>query len=148
MAIGRLPVLTPEELQNLIAKIKTFEATASNRVILVADDPDDGGYFPVDSEIIAALFPSRYRPLEKVYLGEYPSVGDARIPLLKYLNKGARFFNYIGHASFDILAMLNDEDLLTSDDMASLTNRTNLPIVTAMTCLAGEFAIPGYPTIS
>jgi uncharacterized repeat protein (TIGR01451 family) len=148
MAIGRLPVLTPEELQTLIAKIKKFEATAGNRVILVADDPDDGGKFPVDSQIIAALFPSRYLPLEKVYLGEYSSVGAARTTLLDYLNSGAVFFNYIGHGSFDTLAMLDDEDLLTSDDMASLTNRTNLPIVTAMTCLAGEFAIPGYPTIS
>jgi uncharacterized repeat protein (TIGR01451 family) len=149
MAIGRLPVLTPEELQTLIAKIKKFEATAGNRVILVADDPDDGGKFPVDSDIIAHLFPSNYL-LEKVYLDldKYPSVDDARVPLLSYLNSGAVFFNYIGHGSFDTLAMLDDEDLLTSDDMASLTNKTNLPIVTAMTCLAGEFAIPGYPTIS
>jgi hypothetical protein len=148
MAIGRLPVLTPEELQIVIGKIKTFEATADNRAILVADDPDDGGNFPVDSEIIAHLFPSRYRPLEKVYLGEYLSVDAARIPLLNYLNSGAKFFNYIGHASFDIFAMLDDEALLTSDDVASLTNATKLPIVTAMTCLPGEFAIPGYPTIS
>ena len=144
MAIGRLPVLTPQELQILIGKIKTFEATAGNRVIMVADDPDDGGNFPVDSETIAALFPSNYG-LEKVYLGEYASVHAARMKLLDDINSGSLFFNYIGHAAYDIFAA---EELFTSDDMASLTNGANLPIVTAMTCLAGEFAIPGYPTIS
>lgn len=144
MAIGRLPVVTRGELQTLIRKIRTFEATPGNRVIMVADDPDDGGNFAADSENIAALFPPHLQ-MAKVYLGEYPSVTAARIPLLNYLNRGAIFFNFVGHGSYDILTA---EELLTSDDAVSLTNSTNLPIVIAMTCLAGEFAIPGYPAIS
>jgi len=144
MAIGRLPAVNAQEMQTLITKIKTFEATKGSRAILVADDPDEGGNFPVDSQIIASLFPAHY-VLQKVYLGEYSSVNAARVPLLSYLNTGSVFFNYIGHASFDTFTA---EELLISDDMASLTNASNLPIVTAITCLAGEFAIPGYPTIS
>jgi len=144
MAIGRLPVLTPQEMQNVIRKIKTFEATANNRVIMVADNPDEGGDFSADSEIIAGLFPSRY-VLKKVYLGEYLSTETARMTLFNYINAGSVFFNYMGHASFD---MLTAEGLFTSDDIASLINGTGLPMVTAMTCTAGEFAIPGYPTIS
>jgi hypothetical protein len=144
MAIGRLPVLTPQEMQNVIAKIKAFEAASSRRVILVADNPDDGGDFPSDSENLAGLFPSSYS-VEKVYLSEYTSTELARVTLLDYLNAGSVFFNYIGHASFDMFAA---EGLFTSDDIASLANGTGLPMVTAMTCTAGEFAIPGYPSIS
>ncbi|MFA6053974.1 MAG: SdrD B-like domain-containing protein [Thermodesulfovibrionales bacterium] len=143
MAIGRLPVLTPQEMQNVIGKIKTFEAAVNNRVIMVADNPDDGGDFSPDSEIIAGLFPSRYI-LEKVYLGEYPSTETARMTLFNYINAGSVFFNYIGHASFD---MFTAEGLFTSDDIGSLINGTGPPVITAMTCTAGEFAIPGYPAI-
>jgi hypothetical protein len=144
MAIGRLPVLTAQEMQNAIAKIKAFEAASSRRVILVADNPDEGGEFPTDSDDIAGLFPSDYA-LERVYLGEYPSTELARMTLFNYINAGSVFFNYIGHASFDMFAA---EGLFTSDDIAPLANGTGLPLVTAMTCTAGEFAIPGYPTIS
>jgi hypothetical protein len=144
IAIGRLPVLTPQEMQNIIGKIKTFEAASGSRVILVADNPDDGGDFSADSETIAGLFPARYI-LEKVYIGEYPSTETARMTLFNYINAGSEFFNYIGHASFDIFTA---EGLFTSDDIVSLANGPGLPVVTAMTCTAGEFAIPGYPTIS
>jgi hypothetical protein len=144
IAIGRLPVRTPQEMQNVIAKIKAFEAASDKRVILVADNPDAAGNFPLDSESIAALFPSTYT-LEKVYLSAYPSAESARMTLLNYLNAGSVFFNYIGHASFDMFAA---EGLFTSDDVAPLANGTSMPVVTAMTCTAGEFAIPGYPSIS
>ena len=39
-------------------KIKVYETSLHNRVILLADDHDIGGNFPADSEDIAALIPS------------------------------------------------------------------------------------------
>jgi uncharacterized repeat protein (TIGR01451 family)/fimbrial isopeptide formation D2 family protein len=144
MAIGRLPVLSPQDLQDVTAKIKTFESTAGNKVILLADRPDDGGNFSSDSEAIAGLFPPGYI-LEKVYLGEYASADTARPALFNDINGGAVFINYIGHASPD---MFSAEGLLTSDDIDALINGSGLPIVTAMTCTSGEFAIPGYPSMS
>jgi len=136
--------VTAQEMQSVIAKIKAFEASSSRRVILVADNADEGGDFPSDSERIAGLFPSGYT-VEKVYLGEYGSTEEARGALLDYISAGAVFFNYIGHASYDMLAA---EGLFTTGDIAPLGSGTGLPMVTAMTCMAGEFAIPGYPTIS
>jgi len=144
MAIGRLPVLTSSELQNVIGKIKIYEAASGNRVILVADRPDEGGDFTSDSEAIAALFPSGY-VMGKVYLSDYASADTARQMLFDYMNRGAVFFNYVGHAAPDLLSQ---EELLTSGDLASLTNGNGLPVITAMTCSAGEFAIPGYPSLS
>jgi uncharacterized repeat protein (TIGR01451 family) len=144
MAIGRLPVGNSQELQDVIGKIKTYERNAGNKIILLADRPDEGGNFSSDSEAIAGFFPSGYT-LEKVYLGEYASADTAKQVLLNYINSGAVFFNFIGHASPD---MFSAEGILTTDDMGSLINGSGLPIITAMTCTAGEFAIPGYPSMS
>ena len=35
-----------------------------------------------------------------------------------------------------------------SSDVDSFTNGYRLPVVTAMTCVAGQFAIPGYDSLS
>jgi hypothetical protein len=37
--------------------------------------------------------------------------------------------------------------MLMSSDMDSLVNGDMLPVVTAMTCVAGRFAIPGYDSL-
>jgi hypothetical protein len=52
--------------------------------------------------------------------------------------------SYFGHAGFDQLA---DESLLTSSDAGSLTNIDRPAVLTAMTCLAGNSGLPGYPVI-
>ncbi len=142
MAIGRLPALTPKELQNAITNIKNFEKTKGNRIILLADNPDEAGDFTAESEGLAALFPYNYIR-EKVYLSEV-SANTARTMLFNDLGIGAAFFNYIGHAS---PYQLSGQGVLTTDDMPLLPNAAGLPIVTAMTCSAGEFAIPGYSTL-
>jgi Peptidase family C25 len=142
MAIGRLPALTPRELQNAITNIKNFEKTKGNRIILLADNPDDAGDFTAESEGLAALFPYNYIR-EKVYLSEV-SANTARTMLFNDLGLGAAFFNYIGHAS---PYQLSGQGVLTTDDMSLLPNTAGLPIMTAMTCSAGEFAIPGYSTL-
>ena len=150
MAIGRLPVLTPEEVQRMVSKIKSFENTASRRAVIFADRPDDGGNFTLDSEAISALFPPAYT-LEKVYLADL-SFDVAKTMLSAYLNGGSLFFNYIGHGSFDSLSKTSIfantnwyPDALLVD---SLSNGSGLPIMAAMTCAVGEFAVPAYPSLS
>ena len=69
IAIGRLPVTTPDELLTVINKIKTYESTPGNKkVVLLADTPDaEAGDFIADSEALAAVFPASYT-LNKIYL--------------------------------------------------------------------------------
>lgn len=151
MAIGRLPVLTSQELQDVIGKIKTFESSRSNQVILLADIPDEGGEFTAESVALAGLFPPEY-VLDTVYLADH-SFEDAKTMLSDYLNGGAVFFNYVGHGAFDSLSksfiLANDyyyyPDALQVD---SLVNSNGLPVMVAMTCVVGEFAMPGYLTLS
>ena len=65
--------------------------------------------------------------------------------LLAGINGGAVFLNYIGHAGPDRLA---SEGLLTMEDIGSMNNAAGLHVMTAMTCLAGQFDIPGFDSLS
>jgi hypothetical protein len=147
MAIGRLPVLTPDELNNVINKIIAFEASNkspwTNNVLMLADNPDDGGDFPLDSNNVSALVPSGYTTY-KIYLSEQ-SINIARQMLFEDINNGALLLNYIGHAGLDRFAQ---EGLLLTTDVPSMTNNEKLPVVTAMTCIVGHYAFPGLDTLS
>jgi hypothetical protein len=146
MAIGRLPVVTGEELQALIDKIIDYESsggTWTKRVLMLADNPDGEGDFPSDSDDVAQLLPVGY-VAEKIYLGEM-AANMARQQLLDGINRGVGIVNYIGHGGLDRLA---DEGLLRAADVNALINGERLPVVAAMTCVAGQFAIPGYDCLS
>lgn len=143
IAVGRLPVLTASDLQNVINKIITFESSAGIQIIMLADNPDGGGDFPLSSDEAASLLPQSYS-VEKIYLSQYP-IDEARMLLMNGINSGTVFLNYIGHGGVNILA---GEGLLKTDDIASMTNRGKYPVLAAMTCSAGQFAIPGYDSIS
>jgi hypothetical protein len=146
MAIGRLPVVTSEELDDLIDKIMAYESTGGNwrdHVLMLADDPDDGGNFPADSDVVAALLSPGYAA-QKIYLSEY-FISEARSLVLSGINDGALLLNYIGHAG---LNRLSQEGMLMDSDVEFLENGNRLPVVTAMTCVAGQFAIPGYDALS
>jgi len=142
-AIGRLPVATSVEASNVIAKITSYESVNTNlwtqNVIILADNPDQGGDFPMDSDDLATTIPLGYN-IDKIYLSDTP-LNDARQQLIDGINTGAGFMNYIGHAGLDRMAF---EGLLLSTDVATLSNAPMLPIMTAMTCVAGRFEIPGH----
>ena len=106
---------------------------------MLADNPDHAGDFPAESDGVAALIPEGFN-IDPIYLSEL-SIDDARQEVVAGIQTGAGFVNYIGHAGLDRLA---HEGLLMSNDAPSLTNSPLLPIMTAMTCVAGRFEIPGH----
>ncbi len=146
LAIGRLPVVTSQELLDYVAKIETYEGAAKgqwqDRVLMVADNPDPGGAFPADSETVAALVPPDHA-VQRVYLSTTRAAA-ARQAIITGLNEGVSIFNYIGHGALDLLAQ---EGIFTSSDVASLANGERLTALLAMTCSLGDFAMPGYPSL-
>lgn len=146
IVVGRLPVLNATELDALIDKIIAYESGSggdwSSRVVLVADDPDDGGDFPMDSDDIAALVPESYTR-EKVYLSALP-INQARTRLRSAITNGAVWVNYIGHGGLDRLAQ---EGVLLSSDVAALVNGRRNPVLTALTCVVGRFGVPGSDSL-
>ncbi len=145
IAIGRLPVLTASDLTNVINKIAVYEGATGNKVIMLADVPDDAGAFTKDSNAVLALLTKSYSA-ETIYLAGQP-VGTAHDTLMDWINnKGIVFLNYIGHGGVDHLAM---QPVLTEDDVVfHMTNSTKLPVMAAMTCVVGEYGIPGYNSLS
>lgn len=145
LAVGRLPVMTAQELQSLIAKIKSYEISTglwTKDILLLADYPEPGGDFPADSEWVASLIPPSYVQ-KKIYLSHYP-IGDARQMLMNGINQGAVLLNFIGHAGLDRLA---GDGMIVSDDVSSMNNGEKLPVLTGMTCMLGFFSLPGYDTL-
>lgn len=146
MAIGRLPVSTVAELEAAIQKIKTREAARGqgwlDRMLVVADNPDQGGDFTTDSESLAMMAPSHVT-VTRLYLAQLGQA-QTRSGLLSGLSVGSGMVSYVGHAGYDVLA---DEGLLWSSDVATLTNAGQPTVMTAMTCVANHFALPGYPSL-
>jgi uncharacterized repeat protein (TIGR01451 family) len=148
VAIGRIPVLTEAELDSARAKIKAYEADARGTwrqsVVLAADNPDIGGDFSSCSDAIAAVLPSSLQ-VTKVYMSVL-APAEARAALLEGLADGALLVNYVGHAGVSQLAQ---EGLLTTVDVAALAGTgSRLPIVTALTCVAGQYGLPGFDGLS
>lgn len=144
MAVGRLPVSTSQELQNILNKIISYESTPNSRIILLSDNADDGGNFPADSDYIASFIPPQNQVV-KVYLYDPSNIDTVRQTLLNEMNNGAFLMNYFGHAGYDLLAY---EALLSISNLGSLNNLNGLPVITAMTCLVGMYGLPGHDTLT
>jgi Peptidase family C25 len=149
MAVGRIPVLSADELDAFTAKIAAYESAPGGdwtaNTVLLADAPDGGADFAADSDRIAGQIQGRYAR-ERIYLSELPFEA-ARGRLLAALGapgRGAAFVNYMGHGALD---RLSAGGLLTSADVPNLANGERLPVVTAMTCTVNRFALPGIPAL-
>jgi hypothetical protein len=149
-AIGRLPVVNVGELQTVINKIKTHERNlGSTTAVLVADTPDDGGKFILESEAVAGLISSYAYNVNRIHLDNPAMVDVKRADLINAINQGAAFINYVGHAAPD---QLSNWGLLSyypypeydppDDDLSLLTNANILPVMTAMTCGLNNFSDP------
>lgn len=147
LVIGRIPAIDENQLLAYVNKLAQYEATSGeqwrSRALLVADNPDGGGDFPADSDRIASLLPD-WLTGEKVYLSNM-SPAAARSRLREALDSGVLAINYIGHSAVDSLAQ---ERILASSDVASMTNAPRLPVLFGMTCVLGQFGIPGYDSLA
>ena len=142
MAVGRIPVLTNEELKAYLEKLRRSEAVASEKVLLLVDDPDKAGAFPTDSDELGLLIPPWYE-VQKIYLSEM-ELSKARQQMFDAMAEGAMLMNYIGHSGMDRFAA---EGLLRSEDVETLTSFGRLPVVAGFTCLTGRFEVPGFVSL-
>ena len=144
LAIGRLPVLTSQELLDYVAKAQVASAMSSPaRVLMTADNPDVAGNFTVDSDAVAQLVSFGHQ-VDKVYLTTY-TAAQGRQAILSATGLGVVLFNYIGHGGFDRLA---SESLFQSADVASLSNDSSPFLFVGTTCAVGNFGVPGFPSLS
>lgn len=177
LAIGRIPVENPEELSTVINKIIAYESQVDfnqpDRLLFVADnEPDLSGYFrQISEDVIDSSVPA-YQIVERVYLNDYIDQGgeDACVPgqvcpqatqaIIDQINIGELdFITYTGHGSINYWAQellirttslpdyVNDP---AWNDLASMINGDNLPVLLSMTCLDGYWIYPSqrFPSLA
>jgi hypothetical protein len=146
IAIGRLPVVSVEELRILVNKIKVYgnsQGSWTDKAMLIADNADSGGEFYLTSENLAKQIDGY--ALERLSLFGYSNSVEIRLGIIAGINSGASLVNYVGHAGLDQLA---EENIFNISDLPLLQNNSALPIMVLVACAAGRFDIPGYTCLS
>ncbi len=143
VSVGRLPVGTVEQGYQMVAKIRNQErllGTSPQRALLVADQPDTAGNFTAAAESIRAVVEPALATTT-AYRAELGGAGAVQRRILEALSGDLDWLDYAGHGGHDRLGV---SGYLRTADVPALGNAgRRLPVVTAMTCAVGNFAVPG-----
>ncbi len=153
MLTARWPVRSAGDIQTIISKIRTYEASTDfgpwrTNVTLVADD--EFGAFNSEAFHVTQTeeLEKRHLPREfnrrKVYLWDYPFVNSlkpgANEAILDAFNSGTLMVNYVGHGNPDVWA--HERVFTRSGDLPKLQDNSRLPLVYAASCAIGYFDDP------
>ena len=156
IGVGRLPVKTPAEANDVVKKIIHYKSPASLgawrlSTTLIADDEDNAGDHLDDAEVMdtTIIANSDIYNSTKVYQDAIPMIstpGGHRAPEAnKAINdqifKGTLLMNYSGHGNTQVLS---HERILTQDDYNKWRNIDKLPFMVTATCDYGRFDHPEY----
>ncbi len=141
--IGRLPARTNEELNQMLEKILSYETHPSNgewrnRLLMIAGH--DKFFHEQNAELAKDILPKDFL-IQKLTANPTtdPFYGDTQ-KLLSYFDQGVSYTNFMGHGGGAVWA---DNLLFRFDDIQSLRNAPDYPIVTSMTCFTAAFDSPG-----
>lgn len=157
VAIGRIPVRTPEEAKEVVDKILNYGSRDGvslkdwrNQIVLVADD-GDGNTHLRQSERQAEYLTKVYRNynLYKIYFDAYKMVstaGGQRYPdvnqaINQRIEKGTLIINYTGHGGESGWA---HERVLDFSMINHWKNFEKLPLFFTATCEFSRFDDPAY----
>lgn len=153
MAVGRLPVRTLTEAQEVVNKIIHYTQPQSlgdwqNTITFIADDEDNNTYF-TDCEGLTKDLKTNYPQynINKIYLDAYQqevTAGGARYPQVadainNQIFTGTFLMNYIGHGGEDGWA---HERILRQDDINRWQNTDKLPLFVTATCSFSRYDNP------
>jgi hypothetical protein len=142
VAVGRFSGLTTNDIMRLIGKIAAYEGAvppANPQALLIADVPDSAGDFQSDIEQTDAVLTNKFT--DTMLFSTNASVA---VPLHNEIitnwNLGVDLVNYAGHGA---IGQFGTAGYLTSADATnSLSVCPRLPVVTAMTCVSGQYSQP------
>ncbi|MFO7890817.1 MAG: type IX secretion system sortase PorU [bacterium] len=155
LSVGRFPVQTIREAEAVVDKIILYESNPvfdwwRNLFTLIGDDEYGGTgsnkevtHINATERIANNVIPSRYE-LKKIYLTEYPEVlsrkPDAKADVIKQINKGTVWVNFIGHGNREDLA--HERVFEKNKDMSKLENKEKHCFFYAATCHFGRYDKP------
>lgn len=153
IGVGRLPVRSVAEADQVVDKIKSYYSNQSygnwrDVIAFVADD-EDGNTHINQSDGLAKSFATSYPiyNVDKIYIdafqqistpsgAKYPQVNQA---INARIFSGALVMNYTGHGGE---AGWAHEQILTFDDIKSWNNPDRLPLFVTATCSFSRFDNP------
>lgn len=156
IGVGRLPVKSLTEAQDVVNKILRYKSAASLgpwrlSTTIVADNEDNAGPHMGDGEIMdsTVIKNSSIYNTTKVYEDAIPTIStpggfrapDANKSINDQIFKGTFLVNYNGHGNTDVLS---HERILTQDDYTKWKNLNKLPFMVTATCDFGRFDHPQY----
>ncbi len=147
IALGRIPADSVADINRWIEKISDYEknrgrAAGGHRILHLADNPDHGGDFESQLDLLDNAVPSNFS-VERINLAE-SDPATVRADLFSQFSSGLALMTFDGHGGVDRLA---SEGLLLAGDIPNLDNANRLPILAAATCYINYSAIPGYDAL-
>jgi hypothetical protein len=149
-AIGRIPILSDAEGMAYVEKLSRYALAApdgsATRSVLVADNPDAAGDFHANSDIVSdwMLGSLGFTETTKLY---HPTNSAVRSTLTDSATWDSHsYLSYDGHGTISQLGSFR-ENFITRADAEVLSN-TQYPVFTALTCAAGEYALPGVRSVA
>ena len=146
MFIGRLPVQSPHELDDMVKKIINYETKRQpglwqGRLMQVADNEvnnvGDDIFERASKQLIEEYIPVGY-DTRKVYLRQIGSPERTNQAILTAIDEGVLVVEYSGHGGTQTWA---DEAIFQIEDAENLGN-AHLPFIITTTCLNGQFDQP------
>lgn len=145
MLIGRLAVDSQSQADAVVDKLIAYDASAAdegwNRSVLFVNGTETE-VFPALSNRLALHLPFGYVPS---FLSPVDRAPEAvRAAIVDQINEGRVLVNYSGHGEYFSwgLEASGSGLLFAADDVARLSNRERLPLITVANCLNGFFAGP------
>lgn len=156
IAVGRLPVKTPEEAENVVNKLVAYDTDPSmlrdwrNRVLFVSDDEDLNLH--IDSADAIAVDIGQNFPnynIDKLYIDAFPQestpAGDRYSQVNQSIDrsifKGLLVMAYLGHGGPKGWAQ---ERILNITEIQDWNNTDRLPLFLTATCSFTGFDDPGF----
>jgi Peptidase family C25 len=158
IAVGRLPVTSPEEALAIVNKVIYYDTNPATlndwrlRSVMVADD-EDGNIHLNQADGLAVETDVKHPELNvhKIYLDAYPqetTPGGDRYPSVNEdidlnMKKGALTVTYIGHGGQN---GWTQERVLGINQAQSYDNKDNMPLFITATCSFAGYDEPGFTT--
>jgi hypothetical protein len=154
IGVGRIPVNTPEEAADVVRKMETYITEGHGpwllNMVLVADyKASDGNLHQRQTEDLYHTIKSQNPILnfQKIFIENYPMVVTAQgetFPqsneeIVKALNRGALFLNYVGHGGE---FQWSNSRILEVSTLYKLQNRGKYPFWITATCTFGKWDDP------
>jgi len=137
LAVGRWPVDSVEEVEQLVNRTLAYEAGAADDHALFAVDGTSTEF----SVLVERLLADSAFPTEQAEL----LTGAPATEIAQSWNAGAWLVTYTGHGS---LELWGKDELFSVDSVSQLNGEASPPVVLQFTCLTGLFANPETSSLS